>query len=174
MGRANALLAFAEFQRLLMERLMAVPLEIALPDQKPQIYSLMPTIDAAQQLATSVGDIEESIRLTLRLADMYMALGNDDAAKGLAAGALARARALRLGRLVEQAEALARGEWFVRTYEEQLRAVRERDDDEVLAAETDEALDRLARSTVHTMGLPSDRLARRDTRGARGDSAPGE
>lgn len=158
MGRAKALLALAEFQRLLMERLMAVPLETALPDQKPQIYSLMPAIDAAQQLATSVGDIEESIRLTLRLADMYMALGNDDAAKGLAAGALARARALRLGRLVDQAEALTRGEWFVRTYEEQLRAVREQDDDELLAAETDEAIDTLARSTVHTMGLPSDRL----------------
>lgn len=158
-GRANALLAFAEFQRLLIERLMSVPLRAPPPDQEAQIYALMPTVDAAQQLAVSVGDIEEEIRLTLRLADMYMALGNDGAAKRLATGALSRARSLRLGRLVNQAEALSRGKWFVHTYEQQLRAVREQDEDEVLAIESDDAIDQLARSTIHALGLPDNRLA---------------
>lgn len=159
MGRANALLVFAEFQRLLSERLMVVPLGVLPPDQAAQIYALMPTVDAAQQLAVSVGDIEEEIRLTLRLADMYMAVDNDSAAKRLATGVLSRARALRLGLLVKQAEDLLRGDWFVHTYEQQLRGIRDQDEDELLATEPDEALDDLARSTIRALGLPDERLA---------------
>jgi hypothetical protein len=154
LGRGNALKAFAEFQRLLMERLMSAPLGTQPPDQDAQIYSLLPAVDAAQQLAISVGDVEEEIRLTLRLADMFMALGNDTAAKRLATGALARARALRFERLIAQAEALSRGEWFVHGFERQLRSVREQDEDELLAGEPDDAIDRMARTTLHAMGLP--------------------
>ena len=158
-GRAKALLVFAEFQRLLTERLISIPLASTRPDHSPQIYSLMPTVESAQELAISIGDIEEEIRLTLRLADMFMALGNDTAAKRLASGTLGRARALRLGRLTEQAEALARGDWFVHAYEQKLRARRDLDEDELLAVESDEELVRLSRAAIHLMKLPENRLA---------------
>ena len=157
-GQVKALLAFAQFQRLLIERLMAAPLNVPPPDQNDQIYALMPAIEEARKLASSVGDIAEEIRLTLRLADMLMAAGNTNVARQVAFGTLGRARALRLNRLIVQAETLSRGDWFIHTYEKQLFDLRAADEDELTAAETDDEITRLARSSLHVLDLPPDRF----------------
>lgn len=164
LGQADALIAFAEFQRVLMERLMSIPMNGPAPDLDSEVYRLMPIIDGARTQAASIGLIEEEIRFTLTLAEMFFALGNDEAGQRLAADALRRAKAVRYQQLIARAAPLTTGDWYIRRFERQLRDLRAIDEDVLLARENDAELERLARTTLHALDLPQDRFAevRRD------------
>jgi Domain of unknown function (DUF4365) len=158
LGRAKGVGALAKFQRLLMERLMGAPQGRPQPNQDAQICELITEVKSAKQLAASIGNLDEEIRLTLRLAEMHMALGNVVVAKELATGALQRASAFRYPLLVKQAESLSRGEWFFNTIETQLKNARDQDEDELVAAQTNADIEGLSLSTLHLIDLPPDRL----------------
>ena len=122
------------------------------------LYALMGDVEAAVNIYQQAGNLEGETRAKLLLADLFEMAGNEPAAKKLAEGAIVVAQAMGYERLESHAREHIEGRSIFQQFQEKLTERSKEDEDVHLADESDEMLRDMARHTMASLELSSDRL----------------
>jgi hypothetical protein len=104
------------------------------------------------------GNVEGETRCKLLLADLFDCLGQTEAAKGLADGALGVARAMGYARLEAHAMDYLQNTTIIQKFKNRLAARNAVDEDIHVANESDEKVTSVAKPKLASLQLPAERL----------------
>jgi hypothetical protein len=157
---ADAMTARASvYQALVLtHRMHAAATETAWDPPESVIRVMMEQVERAMEVYRAAGNMEGEMRAKLLLADLFDSLGQDQAAKKLAEGAVVVARAMGYRRLELHALEYIEGKTIIQMFQEELAGRNAVDEDVHTADESDENVRAVARFTLDSLGLPPERL----------------
>lgn len=143
---------------LLTQRMHAAAAETAWQPPEDVIRSTMEVVERAMGIYRLAGNVEGETRAKLLLADLFDSLGQPQAAKKLAEGAVVVARAMGYSRLESHAREYIVDATVFQKFQETLAKRKAVDEDVHTADESDDEVRAIARITLDSLGLPSERL----------------
>jgi hypothetical protein len=143
---------------LLIQRMHAAATETSWQPPEDVIRSTMEEVDREMSIYKMAGNVEGETRAKLLLADLFDSLGQGQAVRKLAEGAVIVARAMGYSRLESHALEYIEDATSFQKFQEEMAKRKAMDEDVRTADESDDKVRAIARFTLDSLGLPIDRL----------------